>query len=648
MASIIFYKVPSLDYTQFYSPFDYDPIYAAWWPDSSGIKTYTWKTIDEAVAYRDSILEQLFLQLQDLNADLENLDFPELTAEMGTPSESIPPIGTLPTSPTAPTFPTDFPAPPAAIDVGTVNPITIDNPPTLTAEQPVIDDVVPPDPFTELAPTGPTVPDRSTPLPPDYVLPVVPTLRDLLLPDAPIIIDLNFEGTLPEDLGPPPDVDFSFTEAEYQSILNDAMRDRLLELVLNVRQTGLSEAVQAQIWGVARERTAAEAQRRIDTVTRRFAGAGWMMPQGDEAMLIKMAEDAAITDDITESRNIAIETARLEQANFQFAFTNALQLESQWMTLHNNTQQRAFEAAKYAVQAAIDLYQIRVSYFNAGIALYTAQADVYGRRIQAELAKVEIYKAQLEGQKLIGELNKLDVDIYKTQIDAVVALFELYKAELEGVKVNLQNDGLKIQNFEAEIRAYAEKIRAKSLEYDGYKAQLEGENIKATIYNSLVNAFKAEVDAYVGTAEVKLKQLDSEIKVNLEVPLETMKANTEIYKAQMEGKVSQIESIAKVYETQGDVYKSQAETVGIIQTVYIEKYKAELDFLYKDLQAKINIFEANLRSAVAESTLLIETQKSETQLKAQIAAAIGGAVNFSTSLSGSSAYNNAEPRVIAI
>jgi len=632
MAGIIFFATPT------------GPI---WYPDSSGIKTFAEDQIERAVTRSDSFIRELYDKLEELSDELaETLAIPLLEAELADLSVSMPAPFTRPDKPVRPDFLNDYPAPPPDAVLGTVSEIVLDDVPVLTAVAPTVRTITPPTPFTGVVPTSDPIPTRSFPVEPGYTLPTAKTLRELTLPTAPSLISVSFEGILPTALASPPDVDFQFTEAEYQSALNDELKDKLLSLVLNTHQTGLSNAVTAQMRDKAREFTAAQSSRRRAAVRRQFAGMGWSMPQGDEAIMLRQAEEGAIVADITESRNIFVETARLEQANFQFAFTQAIALEAQLLNLHNNVQQREFDAAKYEIEALVSLFQLQVAYHNAGVTLYTAQASVYRDRIQAELAKIELYKGELEGQKLIGELNSQDIANYKAQIEAVVALFDLYKSRLESVKIQMEGDGLKIQQFEANIRAFAEQIRAKSLEYEGYKAELSGEQIQADIYNALVNAFGKEIDAYIGTTDAKMKKLDADVKVNFDVPLETLKQRNEVYKLQIESKNTQNLGLAKIYETDGQVYAAESDAEKSIIESELKRMELDLAYISKDIDVKTDVFAKNVSVVMAQKDILISARETQAKLKAQIIAGITSSVNFGASITGSSAYKNAEPEKI--
>jgi len=524
-------------------------------------------------------------------------------------------------------------APPDAV-LGAVADLVIDDVPVLSTAEPVFNPVAPPTKFTKSAPVATAIPDRTFPDAPGYTLPTVPVARVLTLPTAPSLLTVNFEGILPTALASPPNVDFVFTEQDYQSMLLDGLNDKLLNLVLNTQQTGLSPAIEQQIWDRGRERTAAVTQGAIDNIDRMFARSGWTLPQGDQVRSIYKAQEQQTAEDIAESRSIAIAQADLEQKNFQFAFTQALGLETQLINLHNSTQQRAFDAAKYLIEAAISLYQVQVAYFNGNVTLYTAQAQVYRDRIQGELVKLEIYKTELEGQKLINELNAQDVVRYTAQIEAVVAIFGLYKDELEAVKIQIEADGLKVQQFEANIRAFAEEIHAKALEYDGYKTELSGEEIKATTYKAVVEGFGKRIDAFTSVTDARVKKLDSDIKVNIDTPLKILAQQTEVYKTQTQAKTAEIEGLTTIYKTDAEVYDISVKGEGTRINAQVSVQEAEINYNTKQAELAIEVAKANITTMLAQKELSIGTIKAIAQLLSQLVAAYGSTVNLSAGISG--------------
>jgi len=531
--------------------------------------------------------------------------------------------------------PDSFVYTPVDITFAPVESIALDDTPTFEVPEWLSSPVFPnkPVPFTKNAPVATALLDRSLPEKPTYVLPDAPTMQTLVLPPAPELLSITFTGVLPAELIAPPEVEFNFSEVEYESVLTTDLKNRLRDMVLNSRQTGLTPAIEQQLWDQSRERTRSAARGTIDQINRQFARSGWLLPQGDQIERIFQAQEILAEADITESRSIATAQAELEQKNMQFAITQGLALEGQLMTLHNQMTQRAFDAQKFLLESAIAMYQAHIAMFNAGVALYTAQAQVYRDRIQAELAKIEVYKAELEGQKLLGDINTQGVANYTARIQAVVAIFGLYKDELEAVKILLQGDELKLKQFEAGVRVYSEELRAKSLEYEGYKTEIAGEDLKIKALAGLADVFGKRVQAFTGVTDSKLKKMEADIKINYEVPLQVMNTNVAVYKAEVEAQ-------AAVLQARSEKYKSEVTMFAATSQADVSRFKAQVDQAVGMGANAVGLSRAASERAVAMTNIQVTSMTAAAQVQAQITAAYASQINISTSESNSTSSSS--------
>ena len=80
--------------------------------------------------------------------------------------------------------------------------------------------------------------------------------------------------------------------------------------------------------------------------------------------------------------------------------------------------------------------------------IYKTYAAAFESRVRAELAKAEIFKTELDGQRLI-EFNLQKVELYKAQLAGINTAVDVYRAELDAVKTQVEADGLQIQNFKS-------------------------------------------------------------------------------------------------------------------------------------------------------------------------------------------------------
>jgi hypothetical protein len=607
---------------------------ATWLPhatDASDIVLDGWNSSTKYTNSTFTTAVDFLNNIADIGNQVGNI--PTISEELGNVTTVVSDFQ-KPTKPDELDIVANFPSVDSTVELTPVDLLDMPASPVLDAEAPVLKEISAPAAFNKTAPTAPTLPTRHYPDAPDAALPTVPTLRELTLPDAPAEITISFDGVLPGQLESAPSTDFVFIENDYASTLLNKINERLL-LFLSGFSTGLSPEIEQQIWDRARRRTSVAVRRLKAQNERYWSSAGWDMPGGDLQNKNYEAEQEAINQDISESRAIAIAQAELEQKNLQFSFTTATQIESILIQQANNVQQRAFEAAKYSVQAAIELYGLKVTEFNANIEAYKAHAQVYRDRIQAELAKVEVYKAKLDGQKLLGELNQQDVVIYREQINAVLAIYELYKTKLDAVKTQLQGDELLLNQFESQIKAFDAEIRTKSLEYDNFKIANEVELTKNEVYKSRIAAYSEQVNAFKALVDARKAKQDADIEVKQRIPLEVFKQKSESIRTLVQAESERLKSLTETAKVRSEIYdtETKAETSRI--QAEIGAQENEIKKLIAQSNIKIESLKANVSSSLAVMELLSDAAKAGAQVASQLAAASLSSVNLSASISES-------------
>lgn len=172
---------------------------------------------------------------------------------------------------------------------------------------------------------------------------------------------------------------------DYSSTLTTTLRDAITARLAG--GTGLDAAVEEAIWDRARERELTLAQAAIDQVTADSEALGWLLPPGVLVDSIRRETRGYYDKVSTLSRDIAIEQAKLEQANLLKAFDQAAQ----------------FEAI---------LADVIVKRIEPGLRAYTADVERYRAEIEQDVKHWEASWRQYEattnytmnGQKLNAEI----------------------------------------------------------------------------------------------------------------------------------------------------------------------------------------------------------------------------------------------------
>lgn len=526
---------------------------------------------------------------------------------------------TVPAAPVEPTM-----AVIANMDVGTA--------PAFTAVMPSVNLNIPaPDALSLALPAAPALPGVALPSAPNAPLPAVPDLLGITVPTAPLLNIATFTPVAPTS----PDAakfSFAFAEPTYSSSLLDALRARLLDMV-NGASTGLAPTVEAALWNRARAREVVNAGRKAKEALRNFALRGFAKPPGALATELAAAAQEAAAASSTANRDIAIKQADLEQENRKFAFDEAFKVESTMLSNANLIAQRAFDAARYAQESAITLYQTNVQRYQADIQSYSARVEQWRAAIQAELTKLDAFKAAIEAQQLIGQINTQAVAIYSSRVDAAKSIVDMFRAQVEAANTQATINKTQIEAYGSQVDAYGKAVQAKAAEYDGYATRVRAETMKidgfkaqADAYNSQVGGFRTLVDAQVAAKNM-------EIKINREVPLDLFRLRSEVFRTLNDAERARVEATADVFGKNVQLYSAQIEGQVGRMNAETGAYSAEAQYQRAVADNLIQTSQANVSTMIQKTGMLIEATKAGAQTAAQMAASALSAVNLSGSIS---------------
>lgn len=590
----------------------------------------------QAQTYASDAFTQANIFLDDIQSIGSSLTtIPDVVSDLSVPTSQLTAI-VLPAAPARPDgMDMNLPSAPAEPTLDTVAPLDVGAAPEFTAAPANVDlSIAPPAPLAETVPVAPLL---DTVLLPDAVtldMPSAPDLVGINLPSVPALNLPTFSATVPEVPLAPDVGGFSFAETEYTSSLLTSLKT-ILQTWVEGAATGLSAVVERAIWNRAREREALNASRKVREVSREFARRGFSKPQGALSVALADALQELQHRDAELSRDVAIKQAELEQSNRRFAFEQAWQVESGLITYSNQIAQRAFDAAKFALQIALEVYQARTAQFAAQVQAFSVQAEAFRVELQAELAKLEIFRAEIEGQKLIGEINLQSVEIYKARVEAAQARIAVYRTQVEAASVMASVNKVTIEAYAARVGAYESLVKAKAAEYDGYATRVKAEVSKVDVFRAQADAYRSQVDGFTALVNAKAQEKAVELKIKQEVPIDLFKARTESFSTLVTAEAERIRALASVYQGDANVYQSQAQAIAARAGAESTIYKAESDVLIAEGNLRIEAARANIQKLVQQVQILSESVRAGAQVSAQLAASALSAVNLSGGISDS-------------
>lgn len=446
-----------------------------------------------------------------------------------------------------------------------------------------------------------SMPELNFPAAPSLTIgqaPTLPEVRDVAVPDAPTVVlpdtpefltlqTHSFGGiNLHEDwldkldeipelsvLQPAP---FSYSPgARYASQLMDN-----LKATLNARiqgGTGLNPSVEQQIFDRGRDRETQIALAKEQEVLRGSEALGFALPSGVLAAQLADARREYQDKLSSLSRDITIKQAELEQTNLQQATTLALQLESTLLEDAYKLEALAVDVAKATADNAIAAHNAAVEHYKALLAGYQAYASAYQTVIQAELNKVEVFKALLSAEQTKADINRSLVERFKAEIEGAMAAVQIYQARVGAAKTLVELEGTRIQAGAEQVKAFIATVNAETAKADMYKATIGAEATKVEAVGTLARAYAAKVGGQAERARVEIAKLQARVQAK--------GIEWDGWKAQIAAASAQVEAAARKSAVMVDGYRAGAAASEAQAGAYMRRWEADI----KQYEAGTNI-----------------------------------------------------------
>lgn len=508
------------------------------------------------------------------------------------------------------------------------------NAPTLGVLPPTLLFPNSPGSFTVLPPDGPPAQlDVVLPNSPNIVLPPVPVLNEVLpLPLSPNINLPTFQGMRPGFNIEMPDPNVGFTPTPYTSQLLTDVKAKLESMLQG--GTGLPAAVEQALMDRAVSREDESVLRLARETQDEFVTMGYSEPEGVLSMKLMEVRQEALNKRASLSRDIYIKAIDIEIENLKFAVQQGVALESVLLNNWLQMQQLILESQKFVLQVALEITNLKVTIFNAQLEQYKTDAQVFRDLIAGELAKLEIYKAELDAKKLILGINQQQIEIYTARLGAVNTMIEVYKSQLQGVLAVVQINNQRLEGFKSLVEVYAERVRAYQAEWEGYKAAAEAEGTKAQIFDTSVKAYLGQVQAWSSKNETRVELGKFDIALD-QSRLDTWKGQLQKYVTDIDTQLKVFSSAVQVYDEQVKIYQADAQVETAASDSNLRAFELGMRREDNSAQIKLKNLELSIRELLENSSQLLEAKKAVASSGGSLAAAALSAVHFGASASSS-------------
>lgn len=526
-------------------------------------------------------------------------------------------------------MPGDVAAPPTFVPA----PIDGSLPPELDAEAPTLTFGPKPDRPTVNVPSMPNDPEPlEMPVAPNQPLPELPTFEQLNLPTLPDIDLPDFTSQLPQLVEPPFDDNWTFQPQPYVSQLKDQLFGTI-EMMLQAK-AALPEAIEAAIFQKGRSRQEIETGREVDQALAEFAARGWNQPNGILTAQVRDIRQRG-QDRIAEfNRDAVIKQFEETLANLRLALAQGAALEGVYINLHVEEQRFALEAARFSREATMAVLQYRLSVFQTRMQGYQIEAQVLRDRIQAELAKIEIFKAQLDGERLRGEINEQRVRLYAEQIRAVNLMADFYRTQVEAVKAKADVQRLVFDRYKTAMDGYDSRWRAYVSEWQGYTAGVEGESKRADLYRTLVDAHGKRVDAWSTGENLKIERERLRTQ-QFGQQLSGWQALIAKRESDLNAERARLAAVSSLVDAQARLYSASASVEQAASAASDRSFELGLTKSRAQMEAGAKNAELMLQQAKFLTDQLLSINETKLKIGAQLTAASWSAVNYSAGVSAS-------------
>jgi hypothetical protein len=451
---------------------------------------------------------------------------------------------------------------------------------------------------------------------PKFSYPVLPTFDEV----APDVRDITV-----------PNVFINWAEPVYASEVLDDLRLKIKELMAG--GTGLPPAIEEALFARTRERDNAETERAVQEAVDTWGARNFSMPPGMLTKAVSVIREQGRLKAAELNRDILVQAATWEIENLRFAVQQGMALEQLTQNLYENMAKRLFEVARFAAESLINVFNARISLFNAQNAAFATLSQVYRTKLDGAISELTAYKTAVDGQVALGQINQQRVEVYKARLDAVLANVEVYKGLMQGASIRADTIKTQFDAYRADVEAYAEQINAEKLKFDAYESRIKGEGTKADVLDSQARAYASTIQGLSNKADIKVKGVQVKLDA-AQTKISKFTADIEAYKATIQASLSQLQYVTTAFQAEVDAWQAQAN---------VNISNAEMQSRFADMNSRTNIaysevqiseYSAKVQKAIQEAQIALEGSKALGQYTAQLASGALSAAHVSASVSG--------------
>ena len=339
-----------------------------------------------------------------------------------------------------------------------------------------------------------------------------PELTQINIPAYTMALLPMFNDSAPEFDTLPPDPLIQWVEPQYLSDIKDSVESVLQTLLAG--GTGLPIPVETAIWERARQREDRTTLKTVSEATDQWTLRGFSHPFGLLNKQIITVREDAVEKANSLSREVAIEQARLEQANIRFGVEQGIHYEQVFTGLFISVVDRNFQIAKFQVETAIQIFNMQVTAFNTEQAVFAQKGERFRLQLESALAPLKEYSVLIEAEKTKAVVNQTLVAAFTAKVQAYSAQLDGYKTFIQAQTAKAEQQKLKVDLYRSQIEAMVAQVNVQRGAFEAYTAQVGGEVAKVQLESANASVFSSQVQGWSTLVQTKLKKAEIDIANN--------------------------------------------------------------------------------------------------------------------------------------
>lgn len=420
-----------------------------------------------------------------------------------------------------------------------------------------------------------TAPDLDIPLKPEFAIPDAPTpytVQDVTVldwlettfPDTPVLQEsplpapdelnvLAVDLSVPENTLTAPDNTFSFVEAEYSSDLLDALDDLLKSDLLNGGY-GIDPLDEQLLFERARDREIKQGAVNVRRVREGIAARRFPVPPGFlyEAEQQEIQRSAAALSEL--NREMLLQRSERYVQARQFAIQQGLNLEQALLNFQSAKEDRALRAAEATADFAIKFHNAAIAQFQLEIELRRLYRDLHAEHLQTVLAKVEEYRMTLQFIQAEDSRNQTRVNLYNGLLQGVRLYYDAQIARDERTKIELQIENMRLEQSKLEVEMYLAQVRARREVFDAYATEVKAESLKVELFSSQISAHNQQIETVSKTSDLKRARFQAEL-ANLEEQRQYYNLKLQKVETELRTVIAETDAFAKANQEDINIWR---------------------------------------------------------------------------------------------